>query len=169
MKYVKLDRAMLVRYAESSYHFAERMDDSHLRCMAIELLSLRNRDDEADVGRVVVDVEDRPLPEDAAIDAAFPTRSGRHDLYADAMRMVGARYSKAGLVALVNWLLVRSDSFLPGSKKSSGERASIVSYLRVRADSIARARNDYHEPTEADTQVNVLRDVARAIELGEHE
>ena len=49
--------------------------------------------------------EDKPLPEDDKIHRAFPTRSGRHDLYAEAMRLVGARYSKAGLVALVNWLL----------------------------------------------------------------
>ena len=110
MKYVKLDREMLVRYADSSYHFAERMVDSHLRCMAIELLSLRNGDDGDDVGHDVVDVQDGPLPEDAAIDAAFPTRSGRHNLYAQAMRLVGARHSKAGLVALVNWLLVRLDT-----------------------------------------------------------
>lgn len=49
--------------------------------------------------------DDRPLPEDAAIKAAFPTRSERHDLYGEAMRMVGAKYSKGALVALVNWLL----------------------------------------------------------------
>lgn len=49
---------------------------------------------------------DQSLPEDDAIHAAFPTRSGRHDLYAEAMRLVGARISKGGLVALVNWLLV---------------------------------------------------------------
>jgi len=42
-----------------------------------------------------------------AIDAAFPTRSGSHDEYEIAMRMVGARRSKGSLVALVNWLLVR--------------------------------------------------------------
>ena len=51
---------------------------------------------------------DQPLPEDDAIDAAFPMRSGRHDLYAEAMRFVGARRSKSGLVALVNWLLHRA-------------------------------------------------------------
>ena len=48
---------------------------------------------------------DYPLPEDDAIAVAFPTRSGRHDLYQEAMRMVGAKYSKCGLVELVNWLL----------------------------------------------------------------
>jgi len=53
--------------------------------------------------------DDRPLPEDAAILAAFPTRSGRHDLYGEAMRLVGARRSKGGLVELVNWLLHRCE------------------------------------------------------------
>lgn len=41
------------------------------------------------------------------IEAAFPTRSGSHDEYGMAMRMVGNRQSKRELVALVNWLLVR--------------------------------------------------------------
>ncbi len=53
------------------------------------------------------DQDDKPLPEDPEIEAAFPTRSGRHDLYGEAMRLVGARYSKGGLVALVNALLHR--------------------------------------------------------------
>lgn len=45
------------------------------------------------------------IAEQAAIDAAYPTRSGRHDLYAEAIRMVGAKHSKGALVDLVNWLL----------------------------------------------------------------
>lgn len=49
--------------------------------------------------------DDRSIPEDAAISAAFPTRSGRHDLYAKASRLVGAKYTKGALIALVNWLL----------------------------------------------------------------
>lgn len=49
----------------------------------------------------------KPLPEDDEIIAAFPTRSNRHDLYQEAVRLVGARSSKASLVALVNWLLLR--------------------------------------------------------------
>lgn len=52
---------------------------------------------------------DAPLPEDAAIQAAHPLRTGRHDLYAEAMRLVGARHSKAGLVELVNWLLAERE------------------------------------------------------------
>lgn len=53
--------------------------------------------------------EDRPLPEDKAIYDAFPTRSGSHEAYVEAMRLVGARHSKGALVALVNWLLVELD------------------------------------------------------------
>lgn len=49
--------------------------------------------------------EDSALPEDADIKAAHPTRTGRHDLYAEAMRLVGAKHSKRGLIDLVNWLL----------------------------------------------------------------
>jgi hypothetical protein len=43
----------------------------------------------------------------AAVDAAFPTRSGAHDLYAIALEMVSKRRAKGDLVALVTWLLVR--------------------------------------------------------------
>lgn len=50
---------------------------------------------------------DGTLPEDRAIAEAFPTRSGRHDLYATAARLVGAKRSKPALIALVNWLLLR--------------------------------------------------------------
>lgn len=49
---------------------------------------------------------DQPLPEDEAIQAAFPTRSGEHGAYAEALRLVGARRSKSALVELVTWLLV---------------------------------------------------------------
>ena len=50
--------------------------------------------------------EDKDDEWSKAIDAAFPTRSGSHDQYAMAMKMVGHRYSKSALVELVNWLLV---------------------------------------------------------------
>lgn len=52
---------------------------------------------------------DRPLPEDKAIADAHPMRTGRRDLYAEAMRLVGAKHSKGALVELVNWLLARID------------------------------------------------------------
>ena len=53
--------------------------------------------------------DEETTPEDADIRAAFPTRTGLHALYAEAMRLVGARRSKGALVALVNWLLARED------------------------------------------------------------
>lgn len=53
--------------------------------------------------------DDKPLPEDAAIEKAHPMETDRHDLYQEAMRLVGAKFSKRGLVALVNWLLSDKD------------------------------------------------------------
>lgn len=47
--------------------------------------------------------------EQAAILAAFPTRSGRHDLYAEARRFVSERHEKSELIALVTWLLYREE------------------------------------------------------------
>ncbi len=73
---------------------------------------------------------DKPLPEDAAIAAAFPTRSGRHDLYAEALRLVGARHSKGGLVALVNWLLLEREAFK--------ERADVATDAVKVAEALAR-------------------------------
>lgn len=49
--------------------------------------------------------DDAPIPEDRAICDAHPICTGRHDIYAEAARMVNAKRSKAALVALVNWLL----------------------------------------------------------------
>lgn len=48
---------------------------------------------------------DGPLPEDEQIQAAHPVRSGDHETYAEARRLVGARHSKHALIDLVNWLL----------------------------------------------------------------
>lgn len=48
------------------------------------------------------DVEDEWT---SLIKAAHPTRSGSHDEYGIAMKMVGHRHSKGELVSLVNWLL----------------------------------------------------------------
>lgn len=53
---------------------------------------------------------DQPLPEDVQISACHPGSCEKpdHDLYREALRLVGARRSKAALVALVNWLLVKN-------------------------------------------------------------
>jgi len=52
---------------------------------------------------------DKPLPEDAEITAAHPMNSGRHDLYIEALRLVGASHSKGALVKLVTWLLLKAE------------------------------------------------------------
>lgn len=44
-------------------------------------------------------------PLEAAIEAAHPVSSKRHDLWAEALDMVSARHEKYELVCLVNWLL----------------------------------------------------------------
>jgi hypothetical protein len=56
----------------------------------------------------------QPTPEAAAIRAAHPMISGRHDLHAEAMRLVGARHSKGDLVDLVTWLLLRAEGSANG-------------------------------------------------------
>lgn len=50
--------------------------------------------------------EDVPDEWNEAVHAAFPTRSGSHDEYGKAQRMINSRHAKGALIALVNWLLV---------------------------------------------------------------
>ena len=45
--------------------------------------------------------------ESVQIAAADPMETGRHDLYAEALRLVGERHSKSELTLLVNWLLTQ--------------------------------------------------------------
>lgn len=70
-------------------------------------------------------------PEQEDIEAAFPTRTGRHDLYAEAMRFVGERHAKAELVSLVNWLLYRIAT-IHGAVigASTGELAELCAQLK---------------------------------------
>lgn len=75
--------------------------------------------------------DDKPLPEDEAIKAAHPLRSGRHDLYQEAMRLVGAKRSKGALVELVTWLLLqraptRDEMLVEGLKRMTPEERSRV-------------------------------------------
>ena len=53
---------------------------------------------------------DEPLPEDAEIESAHPCETDDHKTYKKALRLVGARRSKFGLVNLVNWLLTKSNT-----------------------------------------------------------
>lgn len=71
--------------------------------------ALDEAESQADATLVWADSDDRDDEWTDAVHAAFPTRSGSHPTYATAMRMVGNRYSKGALVALVNWLLVERE------------------------------------------------------------
>lgn len=83
----------------------DRYNEGKAEARLAELLAATRREAlQLDEGWVSED--DKPLPEDALIDEAFPTRSREHGTYQEAMRMVGAKYTKGGLLALVNWLLV---------------------------------------------------------------
>lgn len=69
--------------------------------------------------------EDQSLPEDDAITAAHPAYSDKHhNLYTEAMRMVGAKRSKGALVGLVCWLLVRAEEARAAERKACAEFVS---------------------------------------------
>jgi hypothetical protein len=70
------------------------------------------------------------------IEISFPSRSGSHDEYGMAMKMVGNRHSKGALVALVNWLLVRL-----APKSDTSDQAEIDERRRRMADEIINGTN----------------------------
>ncbi|MGL4638861.1 MAG: hypothetical protein ACRCVX_03885 [Shewanella sp.] len=53
--------------------------------------------------------DEEAQPEAAQIHESHPLQSNRHDLYAEALRLVSARRSKYSLVDLVNWLLHKAE------------------------------------------------------------
>ena len=54
-----------------------------------------------------------------AINASHPTKTGRHDIYMQAMELVGNRHSKAALVNLVHYLLLEIDALADSTKEPS--------------------------------------------------
>jgi hypothetical protein len=108
---------------------------------------------------------DKPLAEDAAIDAVFPTRSNRHDLYAEALRLVSARHSKGGLVDLVNWLLHRIDA-ANADERPTGQ--SIVDEATSAIDDLRKATgNAPMRSTMTDKQRRDVESFLNAIDDGE--
>lgn len=107
--------------------------------------------------------DDRPLPEDAEIKAAHPMRTGRHDLYGEAMRLVGARYSKGALVDLVVWLLHRADAAEARVREQEAKaaRARVIRHCAcvIAADHTVEARCSIHEAETA-----ALRERVRELE-----
>ncbi len=94
----------------------------HFKCPKCDPVTKPEPSAPLDVG-----ARDQPLPEDDAIKAAHPLRSGRHDLYAEAMRLVGERHAKADLVELVNWLLGFKDALLERAAQFlTADQAEIV-------------------------------------------
>jgi hypothetical protein len=73
--------------------------------------------------------DDRPLPEDDAIEAAHPVNDKRNTpLFEEALRLVDARRSKYGLVELVTWLLARERD-----AKSERDAFAVQSHARGQA------------------------------------
>jgi hypothetical protein len=86
------------------------------------------------------DEGDRPLPEDEAVDAAFPTRTGRHDICDEARRLVGAKRSKWALIGLVNWLLVKLTAATASEQAMAGRLARACEALeRAQTDALEEA------------------------------
>lgn len=94
------------------------MVDTHDQVSAKTIESLRAERDAALAAQKQAEAEyadllepdysdhDKPIPEDEAIKAAHPIRTGKHAVYVRALEMVSAKHSKGALVEMVNWLLV---------------------------------------------------------------
>lgn len=95
------DRERARRWAMAT-HRSSRVLSTHIDALASEFASVRA--EERDAALAWADKEDEWS---GPIRDAFPTRSGSHEEYGTAMRMVSNRHSKGELVALINWLLVR--------------------------------------------------------------
>jgi hypothetical protein len=80
------------------------------------------------------DASDKPIPEDASIAAAHPSKTGDYATYAEAQRLVSAKRSKFGIIALVNWLLSMNNACrdrvaeLEHEQDVTGERRASFDY-----------------------------------------
>lgn len=90
----------------------DRVIDTESQGRDVLRLHLEARDTAVRAKALQWTADDKALPEDEQIKVAHPLRSGSHALYAEAMRLVGAKRSKGALVELVNWLLTREDKAL---------------------------------------------------------
>lgn len=82
--------------------------------------------------------DDKPDEWSPSIDAAHPMKSGAHDAYATAMKMVGNRKSKGALVELVCWLL-----------QSRAPQVPIKDELAVMRDNLGRMAEALQPHTQA--------------------
>jgi hypothetical protein len=95
LEWIESCRASVERFAHSNLAKRAEAAESDAAKFKAALASLRDSDSWGD----------KPLREDDAIQAAHPLRTGKHDVYAEAARLVGAKRSKRALIDLVNWLL----------------------------------------------------------------
>jgi hypothetical protein len=78
--------------------------------------------------------DDEPIAEDVQIAAAHPLETDRHDLYNEAMRLVGAKRSKGALVELVNWLLYERATVRDKAIEECAARARLLGSVRLEAE-----------------------------------
>ncbi len=84
---------------------------------------------------------DTAQPEDAEIGAAHPTKTGNHDRFREAMRLVGSRQGKYALVNLVNMLLARIDA---ETARVNALAAEAATYFLEREEA-RRERDGHHK------------------------
>lgn len=84
--------------------------------------------------------EDLPLPEDAVIHAAHPNRTGAHERYQEALRLVGAKRSKYALVDLVNWMLSERDEARAEAASWKAKREDSERYVESYRKAMLEAR-----------------------------
>lgn len=101
-------RRMARRLAKLTLAQAEELRQAHAEHDALITRIVKLEAEIDRTSRDEWDDKDLSQEEEQAMHEAFPVRSGRHELYAEAMRMVGAKRSKGELVRLVNWLLHRA-------------------------------------------------------------
>lgn len=99
--------------------------------------------------------EDTPDEWSDAIRDAYPTRSGSHMQYGEAMKMVGNRQSKGALVALVNWLLVRIAK-LEARLRVIPCLVRDIDKMRDKDEIIAIARGETPPPTDEQLEMRGL-------------
>jgi uncharacterized coiled-coil DUF342 family protein len=100
-----------------------------------------------------------PTEEDL-IRASHPTKTGRHDLYAEAMRLVGARHAKGDLVDLVTWLLHRAE-YHEGIARQFGRKCDEMASERDAAQAEAMIFESYAKAHQRER----MRENARANDL----
>jgi predicted small metal-binding protein len=112
--------------------------------------------------------DDKPLAEQAQIDAAFPTRSKNHNFINDALRMVGAKFTKWGLVALVHWLLMERAQAKKDAEKFWGLLCDTTTALGLLMPEKTPYLPDYakHFKERYDARDKLLREIQKEMESG---